>query len=119
MESKVVESSTVKQKIWQTKDKPLPKVIKDKWIDILADFTGATTVFTVTGVAHPKGSKICNDVCNTSLLVRRVLTAGNFLGASEIISVDVFQRTGRPNSPTVRFGSLVLFRSLFVDHDLR
>ena len=60
-------------------------------------------VLTVTGVAHPKRSKICNDVCSTSILVGRVLIAGSFLGASP---VDVFQR--RPNSPTVRFGSLVL-----------
>jgi len=61
---------------------------------------------TVTGVAHPNGSKIYDEVCSMSLLVTKVLIGGNCLAASDRMSVAVFQR--RPSKLTVVFGSQVL-----------
>ena len=78
----------------------------------------------MTGVTHPSGSNICDEVCSTSRLVTNVLTGGICLVARERVSVNVFQR--KPKSPTVELVSLVLSDLvislsllLFVDHDLK
>jgi len=59
----------------------------------------------VTKVAQPKGSKICDESCKIFHLDTMVLD-GNAFGASDKVSVEVFQR--RPKTYTVVLASIDL-----------